>query len=81
MIPAIFALWFAVETHQVEPVCFASDVQRVCCPGACAARDGKEWPRANEILRGCMRGIGCKSGVDSATVFMKCKCQPKGGAS
>lgn len=57
------------------PMCFASDVKQLCCPSACAAKNtpGK-WTQANEILRGCMRGLGCKSGVDSATVGMLCDC-------
>ncbi|HEY5957410.1 MAG TPA: hypothetical protein VIV60_12680 [Polyangiaceae bacterium] len=74
LIVALFGL-------EAEPMCFASDVQRVCCPSACAAKNGKEWTHANEILRGCMLGLGCKSGVESATVFMRCSCPSKGGTS
>lgn len=57
-----------------EPLCFQSDVKALCCPSACAAkRDVHLWPRANDVLRGCAKGIGCKS-VDSWTVGMRCNC-------
>ena len=57
------------------PMCFASDVKALCCPGACAAKNGHKWPQVNEILRGCMKGLGCSdSESKGATVFMKCDC-------
>ena len=55
------------------PMCFSSDVQKLCCPSACATKDSSKWDKANEVLRGCARGIGCKD-VDSWTVGMKCNC-------
>jgi hypothetical protein len=58
------------------PMCFASDVKALCCPGACVAKIGPKWTQANEILRGCMKGLGCADGESkSATVFMKCDCK------
>jgi hypothetical protein len=61
-----------------EPMCFSSDVQALCCPSACAAKASPRWPEANDVLRGCMRGLGCRTGVDSATVGMRCNCPSSG---
>ena len=56
--------------------CMASDVRDVCCPGACAAKNGPNWTRADDILRGCMRGLGCEeSDVRGTSVFMACDCR------
>lgn len=67
---AVVVGWFALD------LCFASDVQATCCPAACAAKHGKQWSRADEILRGCMRGLGCSdSSIDGATVTMRCNCE------
>ena len=64
-------------SEQPEPVCFASDVRALCCPGACAAKNGPKWPQADQILQGCMRGLGCSEGDSKgATVGMKCDCKP-----
>jgi len=58
------------------PMCFASDVKKLCCPSACATKDSPKWPKANEVLQACMRGIGCSDGDSkSATVFMRCECR------
>lgn len=55
--------------------CASWDVRAACCPAGCAAKNGTMWPKADEILRGCMRGLGCNEGeVKGATVFMKCDC-------
>jgi hypothetical protein len=60
------------------PMCFASDVQKLCCPSACATKDSPKWPQANDVLRGCMRGIGCSdSESKGATVGMKCNCSSR----
>ncbi len=66
---------------EAEPMCFASDVKALCCPSACAAKNSPKWSQADDILRSCMRGLGCKSGIDSATVGMRCDCPSKGGGS
>ncbi len=58
---------------QAEPVCFNADVKALCCPGACAVKSSPKWSRANEVLRSCARGLGCKN-VDAWTVFMRCDC-------
>jgi hypothetical protein len=39
------------------PMCFASDVRKLCCPSACATKNSPKWPKANEVLRACMRGV------------------------
>ena len=59
---------------QAEPMCFVSDVQTYCCPSACAAKNGREWPHADDILRSCMAALGC-SNNKTATVFMNCNCK------
>jgi hypothetical protein len=70
VIPAL-ALWFEVE---VAPMCYASDIKALCCPSACAVRRSSRWEHANDVLRACMRGIGCGSESKSATVGMRCDC-------
>jgi hypothetical protein len=65
------ALWFAT---QAEPMCFSSDVRQLCCPSACAVKRSPRWSGADEVLRACMVGIGCKSEVRGATVGMRCEC-------
>ncbi len=58
-----------------DPVCFASEVAKLCCPSACAVKNSPKWERANDVLRGCMKGIGCSDGESKgATVGMKCNC-------
>jgi hypothetical protein len=58
--------------------CASWDVKDACCPAGCAAKNGTLWPKADDILRGCMRGLGCnEADVKSATVFMKCDCSKK----
>ena len=64
---ALLASWLMLSA------CFASDVRAYCCPAACATKKSTHWYRANDVLRGCMRGIGC-DGAESATVFMRCGC-------
>jgi hypothetical protein len=71
----LIVTWFGLETP--EQMCFESDIKALCCPGACAAKNSRKWSQANDVLRGCMRGLGCKSGVDTATVGMRCDCPSK----
>lgn len=55
--------------------CASWDIVENCCPAGCAAQKGSQWPRADDILRGCMRGLGCsEDDVKNATVFIKCDC-------
>jgi hypothetical protein len=55
--------------------CASWDVREACCPAGCAAKNGTMWSKADDILRGCMRGLGCsESEVKGASVFMKCDC-------
>ena len=56
-----------------EPVCFASDIKQLCCPSACDVKRSTKWQRANEVLRSCAKGIGCKDS-DNWTVGMRCDC-------
>ncbi len=56
--------------------CTSFDVKDACCAAGCAAKKGSNWSKADDILRGCMRGLGCsESDAKSATVFMKCDCK------
>jgi hypothetical protein len=56
--------------------CASWDIKENCCPAGCAAKKGSQWSKADDILRGCMRGLGCgDSDVKGATVFMKCDCK------
>jgi len=59
--------------------CTSWDVKDNCCPAGCAAKNGTQWSKADQILRACMKGLGCSdSDSKSATVFMKCDCpKPK----
>jgi hypothetical protein len=58
--------------------CTSWDIKENCCPAGCAAKKGSNWPKADDILRGCMRGLGCSEDeVKGATVFMKCDCDKK----
>ena len=58
--------------------CTRWDVKDTCCLAGCAAKRGSNWSKADEILRGCMRGLGCgESEVKDATVFMNCDCPEK----
>lgn len=58
--------------------CSSFDVKDVCCPAGCAAKKGPTWAKADEIFRGCMRGLGCgETDVKNASVFMKCDCEKK----
>ena len=71
----IFAMLFA---EPAEPLCFQSDVRLYCCSSACAVKSSPKWDQADQILRGCMRGIGCSdSESKGATVGMKCSCKSK----
>lgn len=59
---------------EAQPVCWASDVAALCCPTACATKASPRWSQADEVLRSCMRGLGC-SRVEGATVGMRCGCR------
>jgi hypothetical protein len=53
--------------------CPSWDVKAYCCPSACAA---KKLPgfKADQVLRQCMRGLGCDQS-EGATTFQWCSCQ------
>jgi hypothetical protein len=56
--------------------CAIWDIKENCCPAGCAAKKGTNWSKADEILQGCMRGLGCSdSDTKGATVNMKCDCK------
>ncbi len=44
---------------EAVPMCFSSDVKQLCCPSACGTKNSPKWTQANDVLRGCMRGLGC----------------------
>jgi hypothetical protein len=55
--------------------CSSWDVKDSCCPAGCAAKKGSNWSKADDIFRGCMRGLGCsEDDVKGATVFIRCDC-------
>ncbi len=70
------ALVLLGQNPDAVPLCFQSDVKQLCCPSACAVKNSPKWTEANDVLRACAKGIGCKS-VDSWTVGMRCDCQGK----
>jgi len=75
MTPIVMAAMLLGIHLEATPLCFSSDVKQLCCPGACSAKNGPKWSQANDILRGCMRGLGCSdSESKGATVFMRCDC-------
>ena len=53
--------------------CFQSDVRTYCCPVACHVKRSSKWYQADEVLRGCMRGLGCEG--KGQTVGMTCHCK------
>jgi hypothetical protein len=75
MTPVVMAAMLLGFHLEAMPMCFSSDVKQLCCRGACSAKNGTKWSQANDILRGCMRGLGCSdSESKGATVFMRCDC-------
>ena len=78
MTPLVMAAMLLGLSLDAVPMCFSSDVQKLCCPSACATKNSPKWPKANEVLQACMRGIGCSDGEGkSATIFMRCECSRK----
>jgi len=49
-------------------------VKEACCPSACAVKQGRNWSRADAILRACMMVNKC-DGSKTATVNMRCDCK------
>jgi len=78
MTPMIMAALLLGLNLDAAPMCFSSDVKQLCCPSACATKNSPKWPQANDVLRACMKGIGCGDGESkNATVGMKCNCASK----
>lgn len=76
MTPLIMATLLLGQNLDAVPMCFASDVKQLCCPSACATKGSPKWPQANDVLRACMKGIGCTdSESKGATVGMRCECK------
>lgn len=70
-----FALASAWSPPTASAGCASWDIKDTCCLAGCAAKRGSNWSKADEILRGCMQGLGCSEReVGNATVFMKCDC-------
>jgi hypothetical protein len=53
--------------------CASEDIKKKCCPVSCNANK-TDKNKANKILRGCMKDLGCVSGLSDATVFSYCSC-------
>jgi hypothetical protein len=68
----LFTAWLLWCRHS-NAACFTSDVRTYCCPAACSVKKSNHWYQADEVLRGCMRGMGCQGSV-KATVGMRCGC-------
>jgi hypothetical protein len=62
----------SLDVPEALAACASSDVKNKCCPAACDANKS-DHTKANQILRGCMKDLGCVSGSD-ATVFGYCGC-------
>lgn len=68
-----FLIAVILSAHAALAAPLRSDVARVCCPAACAARkDVHLWPRANEVLRSCEVAMGEKG--SRHTVEEICSC-------
>jgi hypothetical protein len=71
-------LWMLLVLLSTSGACFQSDVRALCCPSACAVKSSPKWSEADQVLRSCMRGLGCNdSESKGASVAMKCSC-PRG---
>ena len=70
-----FGIGVTLGPPMASAACTRWDIKDTCCLAGCAAKRGSNWSKADEILRGCMRGLGCSdSEVKGATVFMNCDC-------
>ena len=78
MTPFIMATMLLGLNLEVVPMCFSGDVKQLCCPSACATKNSPKWTQANDVLRGCMKGIGCSDGESrNVTVGLECNCGSK----
>ena len=78
MTPFMLAVLLLGLNLDAVPLCFSSDIKQLCCPSACATKNSPKWTQADQLLRGCMKGIGCSDGESKgATVGMKCTCASK----
>jgi hypothetical protein len=78
MTPLVMAALLLGLNLEAVPMCFSSDVKQLCCPSACATKNSPKWTQADQVLRGCMKGIGCSDGESkNATVGMRCTCPSK----
>ena len=78
MTPFMMAALLLGLNLDAVPLCFSSDIKQYCCPSACATKNSPKWTQADQVLRGCMKGIGCSDGESKgATVGMKCNCASK----
>ena len=76
MTPFVMAALLLGVNPDAVPMCFASDVKQLCCPSACATKNSPKWTVANDVLRACMKAIGCSDGESKdATVGMRCECR------
>lgn len=76
MTPFMMAALLVGLNPDAAPMCFSSDVKKLCCPVACATKNSPKWTKANDVLRACMKSIGCgESESENATIGMKCECE------
>jgi len=64
-------------TEEAVPLasCVSWDIQELCCPGYCAAKNGSNWSSADKLFAACIVGLGCKE--DSTSGFLSCDCPKK----
>jgi hypothetical protein len=63
----------SLDVPEALAACASSDVRNKCCPAACDANKS-DHTKGNQILRGCMKDLGCVSGTTDGTVFGYCSC-------
>lgn len=64
---------FSILLAATMSVCFESEAKAVCCPSACHVYSTPRWPVADDVLRGCYRGLGCDD--EGRTVRNTCGCK------
>lgn len=70
---AIATPTLSLDVSEALAACSSSDVKNKCCPAACDANK-TDHTKGNQILRGCMKDLGCVSGTTDGTVFSYCSC-------
>ena len=69
-------LWIVALFATETPACPQWDIQQICCPSACAVLRSTQPFKADDVLQGCMRGLGCREqDVLNAHTTMTCYCR------